>query len=44
MKICRQQDPPDFAPLDGNRAACWLHDERAALQRARYDAAVKEQA
>ncbi len=44
MKICRRQDPPDFAPLRGNRAACWLHDDRAAAQRARYDAAVRGQA
>ena len=39
MKICRQKDPDYFMPLPDNRAACWLHHESAATQRAVFDAA-----
>ena len=39
MKICRQKDPDYFTPVADNRAACWLHHEMAATQRAGFDAA-----
>jgi oligopeptide transport system ATP-binding protein len=39
MKICRQQDPDYFAPIPGNRVACWLHHEAAVRQRETFLAA-----
>jgi oligopeptide transport system ATP-binding protein len=39
MKICRQQDPDYFAPLPGNRVACWLHHDGATRQRETFSAA-----
>jgi oligopeptide transport system ATP-binding protein len=30
LRICREKDPPYFAPLPHNRTACWLHHEQAA--------------
>jgi oligopeptide transport system ATP-binding protein len=39
MRICRQQDPDYFAPMPGNRVACWLHHEAAARQRETFLAA-----
>ncbi|MEQ1770211.1 MAG: ABC transporter ATP-binding protein [Devosia sp.] len=42
MKICREKGPPYFQPLDGNRAACWLHHEQARAQRQVFDAAARQ--
>jgi oligopeptide transport system ATP-binding protein len=39
MRICRVEPPPDFDPLPANRAACWLHHDQAAQQRAAFIAA-----
>jgi len=39
MKICRQKDPGYFTPVPDNRAACWLHHESAASQRAAFTSA-----
>ena len=33
MRICRSEDPGYFAPMPGNRVACWLHDDQAAAAR-----------
>jgi oligopeptide transport system ATP-binding protein len=39
MRICRDEPPPYFEPMPGNRSACWLHDDQAAAQRAAFIAA-----
>jgi oligopeptide transport system ATP-binding protein len=39
MHICRGELPPYFEPIQGNRSACWLHDDQAAAQRAGFTAA-----
>ena len=39
MHICRVELPPYFEPIQGNRSACWLHDDQAAAQRAAFIAA-----
>jgi oligopeptide transport system ATP-binding protein len=39
MHICRGELPPYFEPIQGNRSACWLHDDQAAAQRAAFTAA-----
>jgi oligopeptide transport system ATP-binding protein len=39
MRICRQEDPDYFTPVADNRAACWLHHDSAAAQRAVFEAA-----
>ena len=39
MRICRIELPPYFEPIQGNRSACWLHDDQAATQRAAFTAA-----
>jgi oligopeptide transport system ATP-binding protein len=39
MRICRQRDPDYFTPVADNRAACWLHHDSAASQRAVFEAA-----
>jgi oligopeptide transport system ATP-binding protein len=39
MRICRQEDPDYFTPVADNRAACWLHHDSAASQRAVFEAA-----
>jgi oligopeptide transport system ATP-binding protein len=39
MRICRAEPPPDFTPVSGNRAACWLHDDQGARQRESFLAA-----
>ena len=31
--------PPYFEPIQGNRSACWLHDDQATAQRAAFIAA-----
>ena len=41
MQICRLEPPPDFTPLPANRAACWLHHDQAAQQRAAFIAAKR---
>jgi oligopeptide transport system ATP-binding protein len=36
MRICRVEPPAYFQPIQGNRSACWLHDDQAVAQRASF--------
>lgn len=29
LRICREEDPPYFSPIENNRSACWLHHDQA---------------
>ncbi len=38
MRICKEKEPPYHHPEAGNRVFCWLYDEGASDQRARFAA------